>query len=51
MTKRICTKNPLSHSEAAKVIKQLKRSPEVCDHCDIEPCVMAIYVFGKAGEK
>lgn len=45
--KRICTNQPLTHSEARKVLKQLKINPEVCEKCDINPCVLAMYIWGK----
>ena len=44
--KRICTNHSLTHSEAQKVLKQLKTNPEVCEECNIKPCVFAIYIWG-----
>lgn len=45
--KRICTSGNLSHLEARKVLNQLKTNPEVCDECDIKPCVLAKYLWGE----
>lgn len=45
--KRICTNQKMSHSQARKVLKQLKSNPEVCEECKINPCPLTLYVFGK----
>lgn len=45
--KRICTSRFPTHAEARKILKQLKTNPEVCDECNIKPCTMALYLFGK----
>ena len=43
-----CRKNhPLTHKEAAALLKLLKTNPEVCEGCDIKPCLLAGYIFGK----
>lgn len=44
--KRICTNQMLSHSDARRVVRQLRTNPEVCDECDIKPCVLSLYVYG-----
>jgi len=45
---RICAEGEqLTHQEAAAVYKQLLRHPEICDDCDIKPCVFAEYMYGK----
>ena len=45
---RICHKDKqLNHQEAVKVYKQLRMHPEVCDDCDIKPCIFAEYMYGK----
>lgn len=45
--KRICTKQNLNHSKARKVHRQLQTNPEICDECDIKPCVFAKYMYEK----
>jgi len=44
---RICTQHKLSHSEAKKVFKQLRKHPEVCVGCRIRPCTFSTYLWGK----
>ncbi len=45
--KRVCTNNPLDHKTGAKVLRQLKKNPEVCEECGISPCVFAMYLWGR----
>ena len=46
--KRICQDGKsLTHKQARKVLKQLQINPEVCDSCDIKPCVFGSYMYGK----
>lgn len=46
--KRICrATNHISHSKAREVVKQLKINPEICEGCNIKPCVLAVYIFGE----
>lgn len=46
--KRICiNRKRLSHSIARKVHRQLLKNPEVCDGCNIRPCALAMYLYGK----
>jgi len=49
--KRICTDRIPNHSEARRALKQLKENPEICESCKIEPCTLAIYIWGKPGNK
>lgn len=47
--KRICQAGTgLTHKQGRKVFKQLKTNPEVCETCDIKPCVFAEYLWGKS---
>jgi len=44
--KRLCKNGIIpNHSEAKKIIKQLKRNPEVCENCKIKPCVLGKYLW------
>ena len=48
MIKKICQDNKFpTHEEARKIIKQLKTNPEVCEKCNIKPCKLANYLWGK----
>ena len=45
---RICHKGKqLTHQEAVRVYEQLQLHLEVCDDCDIKPCIFAEYMYGK----
>ena len=44
---KFCKKEIPTHSEARKIVKQLKTNPEVCDGCKIKPCTYAIYLYGR----
>lgn len=46
--KRICTNRIPNHSEAREALEQLRTNPEVCEKCNIKPCVLAVYIFGKS---
>ena len=46
--KRLCKKNKIpTYKEASKILSQLHTNPEVCEECQIKPCVFGLYVFGK----
>lgn len=45
---RICQKGMVAtHVIGAKILEQLKTNPEVCEGCDVKPCVFAVYLWGK----
>jgi hypothetical protein len=44
--KQFCSNKDLTHERAAKVMKQLKKNPELCEVCKTKPCVLAKYLYG-----
>jgi len=44
---RKCKDRMPTHKEAALILKQLEKHPEMCENCNIKPCTFAQYVYGK----
>jgi len=44
--KKLCANKMPTHKEAAKILKQLKSNPDVCEKCEIKPCTLAKYLYG-----
>ena len=46
MKGRLCKNKIPTHQEAAGILKQIQKYPEVCDFCKIKPCTYGLYAFG-----